>query len=50
MNVFAEQKAYFKVTKNFQVGAAVVFNSITDYKNGGEAHCQPYLSVRVALY
>lgn len=50
LNVFAEQKAYFKITKNFQLGANVVFNSTTNYKHGGEAHCQPYLSVRVALY
>ena len=51
LNIFTEQKAYFKVTKNFQLGAAVVFNSTTDYHGGeGNAHCQPYLSVRVALY
>ena len=51
LNVFAEQKAYFKVTKNLQIGAAVVFNSTTDYDGGeGITHCQPYLSFRVALY
>jgi hypothetical protein len=49
MNIFTEQKGYFKLTNNFQLGACVVFNSSTNYKHGGQAHCQPYLSLRVAL-
>ena len=53
MNIFTEQKAYYKLTKNFQIGAAVVFNSTTYYKSEkGEnsSLIQPYLSLRVALY
>lgn len=50
LNVFTEQKAYYKLTQNFQLGACVVFNSTSVYSGGGEAHCQPYLSLRVALY
>lgn len=50
LNIFTEQKAYYKITPNIQLGACVVLNSTTDYKHGGNAHIQPYASVRIALY
>lgn len=49
-SLFTEQKAYYKLTKNFQIGACVVGRVGKEY-NGGEvdSNVQPYLSVRVAL-
>lgn len=43
-SIFTEQKAYYKMTKNFHIGGSVVF---TADKNN--AFAQPYLSCRVAL-
>ena len=44
-SLFAEQKAYYKITRNLQIGAAAVVSAVP-----GQTHCQPYISARVALY
>lgn len=45
VSLFAEQKAYYKFTKNLQLGLAAVVTSVP-----GQTHCQPYITARVALY
>lgn len=42
-NLFAEQKAYYKITDNFQIGGCAVVSY------GNEFHVQPYASLRVQL-
>lgn len=49
-NIFAEQKGFYKLTKNLQLGACLVFNAGKDYHGNGFAHVQPYLAFRLGLY
>ena len=48
-SVFAEQKAYYKITKHIQAGLCGVFNSTSSYGNGGNCHAQLYGSVRLGF-
>lgn len=51
MSIFTEQKAYYKITDNFQIGACLV-GSVSKYYDFGDtfAHLQPYVSLRISLY
>ena len=58
MSFFTEQKGYYKITENFQIGVCVVADGyrakISDFLGADiistRAHIQPYLSLRVSLY
>ena len=51
VSFFTEQKAYYKIAPNFQIGLAVVANGTKVYDlDIHNAHIQPYFSIRVALY
>lgn len=50
-NLFTEQKVYYKLTDNFQLGLCLVANATRLYDfNEGFGHLQPYVSLRVSLY
>lgn len=49
IGIFTEQKAYYKITNNFQLGGAVVFAAGKLAPTTKSAFVQPYLSFRVAM-
>lgn len=49
IGVFAEQKVYYKMTDNFQVGGSVVFATGKLAPNLEDTFVQPYLSLRVTM-
>lgn len=49
VGIFTEQKAYYKMTNNFQIGGSVVFAAGKLAPNTEGAYIQPYISFRVAM-
>lgn len=49
VGVFAEQKAYYKMTDKFQIGGSVVFTAGKLAPAKDDVFVQPYLSVRVTM-
>ena len=49
VGIFTEQKAYYKMTDHFQIGASVVFAAGKLAPTTEKAFAQPYLSFRVTM-